>query len=74
MVVTIHQPNSHIFNMFDKLLLLCEGEVAYYGDAKACAEYFRAALHLPCSQEIHIAEHIGKHPTLLTIIIKMKKI
>ena len=59
MVVTIHQPNSHIFNMFDKLLLLCEGEVAYYGDTKACTEYFRA-LDLPCSEQIHIADHIGK--------------
>jgi len=45
--------------MFDKLLLICEGQVAYYGEAKKCAQYF-AALGLPCPTNYNIADHIRK--------------
>ena len=57
LVMTIHQPSSQIFNMFDKLLLLCEGEVAYYGDVKACADYF-TSFDLPCPPNYNLADHI----------------
>jgi ABC-type multidrug transport system ATPase subunit len=30
-VLTIHQPRLEVFHMFDRILLLCQGEVAYYG-------------------------------------------
>ena len=56
-MMTIHQPSSQIFNMFDKLLLLCEGEVAYYGDVKACADYF-TSIDLPCPPNYNLADHI----------------
>ncbi|KAF6022142.1 hypothetical protein EB796_019552 [Bugula neritina] len=56
-VMSIHQPSSQLFNMFDKLLLLCDGQVAYYGEAKKCAQHF-AALGLPCPTNYNIADHI----------------
>ncbi|XP_045173292.2 uncharacterized protein LOC123534894 [Mercenaria mercenaria] len=32
-IVSIHQPSSQIYHMFDSLLLLANGKVAYYGGA-----------------------------------------
>jgi ABC-type multidrug transport system ATPase subunit len=39
-VMTIHQPRSDIFHMFDKLLLLARGRVAYFGDASLAVPYY----------------------------------
>jgi ATP-binding cassette, subfamily G (WHITE), member 2 len=30
-ILAIHQPSSAVFKLFDKLLLLSEGEAAYFG-------------------------------------------
>jgi len=40
-VLTIHQPRSNIFHMFDKLLLLARGKVAYFGKANEAVTYFK---------------------------------
>ncbi|CAI5968276.1 unnamed protein product, partial [Closterium sp. NIES-64] len=39
-VTSIHQPSSQIFNAFDKLLLISEGNVIYFGKAADAMEYF----------------------------------
>ena len=39
-VCTIHQPRADIFKLFDKLLLLKDGETMYFGDAQSSLEYF----------------------------------
>ena len=41
-ICTIHQPSSEIFEMFDKLCLLAEGKLAYFGEASAATEFFRS--------------------------------
>ncbi|MDP2439546.1 MAG: ABC transporter permease [archaeon] len=48
-IFTIHQPRSNIYHMFDKLLLLCKGRIAYYGDAKTAVGYF-AQRGLKCDE------------------------
>lgn len=39
-VFTIHQPRSNIVSLFDKLLLLSEGDLIYSGDMINCNEFF----------------------------------
>lgn len=39
-VFTIHQPRSNIVSLFDKLLLLSEGDLVYSGDMIKCNDFF----------------------------------
>ena len=39
-VSTIHQPNSDIFEMFDRLMLLARGKIIYFNLASEAVDYF----------------------------------
>lgn len=39
-ISTIHQPNSDIFEQFDRLLLLARGKIIYFNKANQSVEYF----------------------------------
>lgn len=43
-VCTIHQPRSSIFAMFDQLMLLTDGRLAFIGDASAAVGYFETLM------------------------------
>ena len=40
-ICTIHQPSSDIFQMFDRLCLLAEGRLAYFGELPRADDFFR---------------------------------
>jgi ABC-type multidrug transport system ATPase subunit len=56
-VTTIHQPSSRMFQKLEKLMLLSEGRVLYYGYNEHCVEWFQK-LGTPCPFGVNIADFI----------------
>lgn len=48
-ISTIHQPNSDIFEMFDRLLLIARGKIIYQNKANLSVEYF-TGIGYPCPE------------------------
>ncbi|KAJ6753725.1 ABC TRANSPORTER G FAMILY MEMBER 21 [Salix purpurea] len=46
-VMTIHQPSSRLFYMFDKVLLLSEGNSLYFGERSQVMDYFSSIGYSP---------------------------
>lgn len=40
-ICTIHQPSSEVFSMFDKILLMAEGRVAFLGTPPQAIDFFK---------------------------------
>eukprot|EP00042_Codosiga_hollandica_P029274 m.160859 g.160859 ORF g.160859 m.160859 type:complete len:754 (-) comp53029_c0_seq1:122-2383(-) len=58
-ICTIHQPSSDIFFQFDKLCLLAEGRIVYYGPTANVLEYFeRLGPEFACPKFCNPAEHV----------------
>jgi ABC-type multidrug transport system ATPase subunit len=47
-IMTIHQPNSEIFYLFDTLMLMVEGRTIFQGKAGSAAPYFADKFNLVC--------------------------
>ena len=58
-IATIHQPNSKSFAMFDRLILMTEGNIIYQGLAKKSTEYF-SELGFECSRFSNPADYFMK--------------
>ncbi|KAI8387421.1 hypothetical protein BD560DRAFT_382445 [Blakeslea trispora] len=56
-VVTIHQPRSNIFKMFDSLMLLANGRQIYFGPVKSCSAYF-SNLGFTIPSDYNIADYL----------------
>ncbi|KAJ1974653.1 hypothetical protein H4R33_006778 [Dimargaris cristalligena] len=54
-LMTIHQPSAKVFNLFDKVILLCKGEVVYSGRVANSLDYF-ARLGYSCGQHENPAD------------------
>ncbi|KAG0368170.1 hypothetical protein BGZ54_002525 [Gamsiella multidivaricata] len=56
-ILTIHQPRSDIFHMFDQALVISKGEALYFGATSTAAEYFRRR-DLVCPANYNIADYL----------------
>jgi ABC-type multidrug transport system ATPase subunit len=54
---TVHQPSSEIFDMFDDIIILHDGDLAYQGPANKLASHFDA-LGFPCPKNFNPADHV----------------
>lgn len=63
-IMTIHQPNSDIFGLFDKLLLMVEGRFIYQGPSNEAASYFDMNFGLKCPDFYNPADYFMEimHP------------
>ena len=48
--MTIHQPNSEIYGLFDNLTLLLEGQIIYQDKASKVTDYFQTNFKLTCPE------------------------
>ncbi len=56
-IFTIHQPNSEIGGLFDKLLLMSEGKITYHGEYKDTIGFF-AGLGYSCPAKFNPSEFL----------------
>eukprot|EP00116_Pleurobrachia_bachei_P019309 sb/3479571/ len=55
-LMTIHQPSSEVFALFDRVCLLADGHVAFLGDREAAIEHFDK-MGKPCPNRFNPADH-----------------
>ncbi|KAI8990981.1 hypothetical protein BDF20DRAFT_811457 [Mycotypha africana] len=56
-IVTIHQPRSNIFKMFDSVMLLAHGQMLYFGPTSFCSGYFKS-IGLPIPNDYNVADYL----------------
>ncbi|CAO3587711.1 unnamed protein product [Absidia cylindrospora] len=56
-IVTIHQPRSNIFKLFDSLMLLASGKLVYFGPANTTSHYF-SSLGYSVPSDYNIADYL----------------
>jgi hypothetical protein len=57
-VFTIHQPRSNIVALFDQLIVLAQGKMAYSGAYSRCQDHF-ASIGQPCPPGFNIADYLS---------------
>ena len=55
-IATIHQPSSKLFNMFDDVIFMQNGKVAYSGPVQNVSNFFKGVGH-ECGQDSNPADH-----------------
>lgn len=62
-LLSLHQPRSDIFQLFDLVLLMTSGLTAYCGTAKDMVQYF-TELGYPCPRYSNPADFYGQYQDL----------
>ncbi|KAJ1906086.1 hypothetical protein LPJ81_001540 [Coemansia sp. IMI 209127] len=62
-LMTIHQPSARIFSIFDKVILLSQGRVVYFGPTSTAIEYF-ASIGYQCPMHENPADYFVDIMTL----------
>ncbi|XP_024945590.1 protein SNQ2-like [Cephus cinctus] len=55
-IATLHQPSSELFALFDRILLMAEGRVAFMGNAEQACEFFKT-LGAACPRNYNPADY-----------------
>lgn len=58
-LLTIHQPRSDIFKLFDEVGILSMGDVVYFGGAEQMLDYFQN-IGYPCPTYANPLDHYGR--------------
>ena len=61
---TIHQPSSQVFGLFNRLLLLAQGNIAYLGSTRKAASFFDS-IGLPIPQNYNPCDHYIENIALI---------
>ena len=61
---TIHQPSSQVFNLFNRLLLLAQGKIAYLGATSKAPSFF-ASIGLPTPENYNPCDHYIENIALI---------
>ncbi|GBB87851.1 hypothetical protein RclHR1_14340008 [Rhizophagus clarus] len=56
-IIVIHQPSSQVFEIVDKLMLVCDGRMVYFGERANAADYL-ANQGFKCHPNYNIADYI----------------
>lgn len=59
MLLSVHQPRSDIFQLFDLVVLLSSGSAVYCGQAKDMVAYF-TSLGYPCPRYCNPSDYYGE--------------
>ncbi|KAJ1933413.1 hypothetical protein GGF37_006738, partial [Kickxella alabastrina] len=62
-IMTIHQPSARIFNIFDKVILLSQGRIVYFGPTSSAIDYF-ANIGFQCPMHENPADYFVDLMTL----------
>lgn len=69
-VLSIHQPTSNVFQLFDKLLLVASGQVVYFGAAKDAVQHFRQVGY-PCPPEYNPADFFSMFSPSSVLLVRV---